>query len=295
MAKRVKHSPVQTRSGKKVDKSQVNENISETGEKKPELMIAKIMELLETMNTRMEKSIEIDILRAERKQAGMEIFEQSRGEKKTKIPDEGATMTRSNENANVLRALRIPWDGWLKNPFEEMSFKGREDRQNPMIFIERFEKIAEYEKITEEKQLHYFSRTLKGPAHDWFKMINPKTIHSAKSLFKDYYWNRKIQTMFRQFLYNGRYMPNRGSSMSEYALSIPQRAKILNPPMEDKDIINLLRDHFETEIAREIRPSTVKDLNDLIFLLDSIENAKRPKKSRMNFIIIRRIARRNFR
>ena len=48
----------------------------------------------------------------------------------------GSSQGNSRTNA------RIPRGGWLQNPFEELKFSGREDAQNPLKFLRRFETIA---------------------------------------------------------------------------------------------------------------------------------------------------------
>ena len=39
-----------------------------------------------------------------------------------------------------------------------------------MRFIQRFEKIAEYEEVNERDKLHYFGETLKENATTWYEL-----------------------------------------------------------------------------------------------------------------------------
>ncbi|KMQ84568.1 udp-4-amino-4-deoxy-l-arabinose-oxoglutarate aminotransferase, partial [Lasius niger] len=54
--------------------------------------------------------------------------------------DSAISVVKVGKNAFV--NAKLPRGGWLKNPFEELTFKGRTDPQNPMKFLRRFEKIA---------------------------------------------------------------------------------------------------------------------------------------------------------
>ncbi|XP_018317937.1 trichohyalin-like [Mycetomoellerius zeteki] len=55
---------------------------------------------------------------------------------------EGMAREGSNREKRP-REFKLPRGGWLKNPFEDLSFIGRRDSQNPMRFMNRFERIAE--------------------------------------------------------------------------------------------------------------------------------------------------------
>jgi len=57
--------------------------------------------------------------------------------------------------------IKFPRGGWLKNPFEELTFIERKDIQNPMRFVQRLKKIADYEDIEMRDRLHYFGRTMR--------------------------------------------------------------------------------------------------------------------------------------
>lgn len=100
---------------------------------------------------------------------------------------------------------KLPRGGWLKNPFDDLKYIGWTDTQNPIKFIRRFEKIAEYENVQREEQLYYFGKCLKGTASNWFDMREPENIEDAKKAFTDYYWGEEQQARFRELVYAGTY------------------------------------------------------------------------------------------
>lgn len=95
-----------------------------------------------------------------------------------------------NENANNNTPIyaRLPRGGWIKNPFEDISFHGKSDRQNPIRFLQRFEKLALYERVSEEDQVHYFGQCMKGNASQWFELQNVETIQDVKRVFKAHFF-----------------------------------------------------------------------------------------------------------
>ncbi|XP_029669881.1 uncharacterized protein LOC115239478 [Formica exsecta] len=178
-------------------------------------------------------------------------------------------------NTNMLENIRLPRGGWLMDPFAEIKYKGREDGQNPIKFLRKFEKIAEYENIDYKDQLHYFKKCMKGNASNWIEVNDPDYIEKAKESFREYFWGDEQQARFRKNLYTGKYRSEKGETMAEYAISLAKQAKYLEPPMSDHEIIRCEKRHFGNEIAREIQPSTAKSIGELTSLLDDMEYEKK--------------------
>lgn len=65
--------------------------------------------------------------------------------------------------------------------------------------------------------------------------------------------------------------------MTEYALG---QAKTLNPPMPDQEIIQTVREHFDADISRELRPSVIRTVVDMVAMLDTLENEKETRRLR---------------
>lgn len=182
-----------------------------------------------------------------------------------------AKRNRECEKGEGLSGIKLPRGGWLKNPFEEISFVGRKDGQNLMRFVNRFERIADYEGVEECDKLHYFGRALRDNAAIWFELNEPETYSEAKRLFLEQFWGEEEQSRFRQRIYTGKYRPDRGMSMADYAQEYARQAKLLDPPMSEHEIIRAVKGHFSIDIAREIRATTVSNLKDMMKLLSSIE------------------------
>ncbi|KMQ83219.1 s68305 gag polyprotein, partial [Lasius niger] len=155
---------------------------------------------------------------------------------------------------------KLPRGGWLKNPFEELTFKGRIDPQNPMKFLRRFEKIARYEGVGKNDQLYFFGRCMRGTASNWFDVRDPDDIDETIDSFTDYFWGEEQQARFREDIYNERYKAEVGTTMAEYALNLSKQAKYLRSPMSEHEVIRCVKRLFGASVAREIRPTTVKSI-----------------------------------
>ncbi|KMQ89852.1 s68306 pol retrotransposon woot [Lasius niger] len=183
---------------------------------------------------------------------------------------------------NTVIQARLPKGGWLRNPFEELKYTGRSDPQNPMRFLSRFERIAKYEGVGETEQLYYFGKCMRGTASSWYDVHEPEDIEEAKNAFTEHFWGEEQQARFREEIYTGTYRAESNATMSEYALGLSKKAKYLIPPMSVHEIIRCVKRHFGPGIAREIRPTTVKTIEEFVNLLDELEyERKRVQKERL--------------
>jgi hypothetical protein len=170
--------------------------------------------------------------------------------------------------------IRLPHGGWLKSPFDELRFNGKQDSMNPMRFLKRFESVAKYENIDETEQIYFFGKCLKDQASVWWELHDFINIRDAKDEFVAFYWSDDKQARFREKLYTGKYKTSKNIRMSDYALDLVKQAKLLQPPMTDRELIRCIKRHFDKEIAREIRATTARTISDLIELLEEIQDER---------------------
>ncbi|XP_024893784.1 uncharacterized protein LOC112468715, partial [Temnothorax curvispinosus] len=174
---------------------------------------------------------------------------------------------------------RLPRGGWIKSPFDDLTFIGKTDKQNPIRFLEKFEKLAKYEGVSEEEQMFYFGKCMRGAASQRHELQLAESIEEIKDKFRQYFWGCQAQMRFRQQIYFGKYKPGT-MSMTEYALNMARQAKTLRPPMTDEELVQTLREHFDGDVARELRPSIAKTVTDMIDMLDTLENERETRRLR---------------
>ncbi|XP_011688451.1 PREDICTED: uncharacterized protein LOC105450356 [Wasmannia auropunctata] len=162
-----------------------------------------------------------------------------------------ATKQRQADDAVVLAkrdtvpenewTIRMPRGGWLQNPFQDITYSGKRDIQNPIRFLHKFEKTATYERVSDADKLHFFAKAMRGAASLWFELNQPDTFEEAVKSFKENFWSDKDQNKFREELYTTRYAykadNKENMSMADYALSLARQAKTLDPPMLESEII----------------------------------------------------------
>ncbi|KMQ91975.1 s68305 gag polyprotein [Lasius niger] len=197
------------------------------------------------------------------------------GEKRTIDPRRnGDTEVAGTSAKHAGNEMKLPQGGWIVSPFEDVKFSGKRDAMNPMRFVRKFERIAQYEIIDDAEQLYFFGKCLKDQAAIWFELQEVDTIKDAKEKFVRYFWGEEQQAKFREKIYTGRYKQTKDSRMADYALDLARQAKMLEPPMGDKEFIRAIKRHFEKETTREIRTTTATSVAELISLLDEIQDEK---------------------
>lgn len=181
---------------------------------------------------------------------------------------------------NALPGIRLQHGGWLTNPFADLKFTGRTDKQTPLRFLEKFQRTADYEEIPDSERIYFFGKCMTAQAADWWELQNYATHADAIQGFKTFYWSDETQSQNREFLYTGKYKQQINRPMSDYAIRIAREAKLLQPPMSDHEIFRCLKRHFSHDIARELRPSFVRTIEDMCRLLDEIEADKKQNEQR---------------
>jgi hypothetical protein len=174
---------------------------------------------------------------------------------------------------------RIPMGGWLRSPFEGIIYRGEQDPQNAALFVKRFESIARDEGVDERTQLSYFKRCMKGSASDCMELKQPRSIEEAKQAFIQHYWGTQAQAYFRREINFARYNPNGGLSMAEYTLQLMRKARTLEPPMVDIEFIYTVKEHFTDEIRKELRPTSVRTVEEMVNILEIIDYERANRKS----------------
>lgn len=174
----------------------------------------------------------------------------------------------------IPEGIRLPRGGWIKNPFDEIKFTGKNEDLNPIRFLKKFDNIARFEDVDETDQLYFFGRCMREQASVWFEIHDFNDVHEARNEFTNYFWGETQQAKFREKLYQGKYKPSKNLRMADYALDLARKAKTLEPPMGDAEIIRCVKRHFDKEISREIKIATTKTVSDLIFLLEQLNDER---------------------
>lgn len=199
---KVVHSPQSIlRSGKIREISESQPNLSrtrterderfETLERKMEAIMAAISELkARRSRDSSPKSIISEEVR--------NVTKTKRATRETGYSSDETNAREANMQIANIGGMRFSRGGWIKNPFDELKFVGRNDKINPIRFLKRFNEIAKYERVDEIEQLYFFGKCLKDQAAMWFEIRDFACIYDAKNEFVKHFWGENQQAKFRE-------------------------------------------------------------------------------------------------
>lgn len=179
-------------------------------------------------------------------------------------------------------------DPTVNSMLQDISYSGRKDRTNPIRFLNKFEEVMEYEQVPEGEKRFYFARCLRGAAKNWYELHDFQSYRQARTGFKHFFWGQEDQARFRETMLTGQYEDNQNETLCEYFLRHAREAQMLEPPMNEHEIIRSLKRHFTEDIARELRPGSTRTLAEAAEILEEIQNQmdffdRRKKSNQRNY------------
>lgn len=170
--------------------------------------------------------------------------------------------------------LYLPRSASIFNPFTNLKFAGVGDKMHPILFLKKFQQIANFEQIDKRSQLHYFEMCLTGSASIWWGTRCIDNVEEAIEAFRHKYWNTSQQLDLNHKLLIGRYGAIGDGSMSEYTARNFQDNSLLDNPLPEREFVAAIVAHFPREVERELRVSLVKTVPHLLEVLDEIEASR---------------------
>ena len=127
--------------------------------------------------------------------------------------------------------------------------------------------------LSEVDKVNWVVRQLKCTLAEWFTIVQNK-ITVYKDLvdhFRARYWNKEVQQKICVQLGFGKYTPAKGSK-EKYLIQLVSKAKYLEPPMSEAEIVNKLAHHFSHGIQILVITQGIKRIEELLLLLTKWEN-----------------------
>ena len=149
-----------------------------------------------------------------------------------------------------------------------------EDSDDPKAFIGELQEYLAVKRIPEEYKMTIVRKCFKGNAANWLdlSMGNSNDFGTFINLFLNRYWGANRQGSIRLELSNGKFNPRIDKSMVNYFMKVARKSKMLDPPINEKDLINMVTTHFPETIQNYIiiaKPSSVAAMIDLLLALES--------------------------
>jgi hypothetical protein len=100
---------------------------------------------------------------------------------------------------------------------------------------------------------------------------NLRDYDQFKVAFANTYWSRSKQSLVRCNLYQGRYTPQAGLSLSSYFLKYATMASYLTPKPSEEEIVEAVRHHFPVMVQRAMIGTQLRTVGETLDLLKRVE------------------------
>ncbi|VVC36387.1 Hypothetical protein CINCED_3A019699 [Cinara cedri] len=162
-------------------------------------------------------------------------------------------------------------------------FNGNLTPTHPEAFLVEINDYFQFQNIPDSLKINMVRRRMTGDAKQWFHALTPPptTFHDFTVLFRQHFWSYNKQLMTRNEL-SRPYSHRDTSSLQKHAIEWINKAKYLNPPMENETLIFQILSHFPETVASPLRILRIKTLNELIDHLSYAEHSYRPNNNSSN-------------
>nr|CAI5842451.1 unnamed protein product [Callosobruchus analis] len=131
---------------------------------------------------------------------------------------------------------------------------------HPMQFLNKIERLFNDAGVPEEAKVGLAMSCLKQSAADWAMNKEQKLgcYDDFRRAFRERYWNAEHERALYYDLKYGEYM---GGNRGDYLLKVAGSASYLSNPIPESDLVQMLVDHFPSEIKRGVVLNGIKNLD----------------------------------
>jgi len=118
---------------------------------------------------------------------------------------------------------------------------------------------------SDQVKINCISDNFTGKALLWYNTLLPPPINynDFVDLFKDYFLSQSLQRSIRNELYRPYYHRNE-ATMSEHAMDWISRARYLQPPIDQMEMVDQITSHFSYNVSLALRGLRILTTNELI-------------------------------
>lgn len=174
----------------------------------------------------------------------------------------------SNTSGITLDYTRIPtYDGTLSP-------------MHPEEFIDKVDQYFLIHPVPDQVKINLISEKLVGKARLWYTtLIPPPAVYKDfLSLFRNHFWSTSQQRAIRNDLYRPHFHRDY-SSMQEHAMDWISRARYLQPPIDQTEMVDQIISHFSYNISLALRGLRINTTNELIQQLSYLQHAHNPSNN----------------
>lgn len=178
----------------------------------------------------------------------------------------------SNFSNNLSQISSITLD-----PHRIPKYNGQLTPVHPADFLEKVGHYFLVHNAPDQVKINFVSDNFTGKASLWYTTLLPPPLiyEEFVTLFREYFWSPSLQRQIRNDLYRP-YHHEDPSTMSEHAMDWINRARHLQPPIEQMEMVDQIISHFSYHVSLALRGLRILTTNDLIKELTYLQRSNAP-------------------
>jgi len=186
----------------------------------------------------------------------------------------------SNFSNNISQLTNITLD-----PQRIPKYNGQLSPVHPVDFLDKVNQYFLKHNAPDHVKINFVSDNFTGKVLLWYTtLLPPPLVYSDfVTSFQDYFWSNSLQRSIRNDLYRPHYHRDT-STMSEHTMDWINRARHLQPPIDQMEMVDQITSHFSYNIALALRGLRILTTNDLIKQLTYLQRANSPTNNSNNNI-----------
>ncbi|CAI6358354.1 unnamed protein product [Macrosiphum euphorbiae] len=181
----------------------------------------------------------------------------------------------SNLSNNVSQLSSISMD-----PNRIPKYNGQLTPVHPADFLDKVDHYFLIHNAPDQVKINFVSDNFTGKALLWYTTLLPPPLIYAEfvTLFRDYFWSPSLQRQIRNELYRPYYHED-PSTLSEHAMDWINRARHLQPPIEQVEMVDQIISHFSYHLSLALRGLRILTTNDLVKELTYLQRSNGPSSA----------------
>jgi len=153
-------------------------------------------------------------------------------------------------------------------------FTGHRQDVHPEKFLSQLDQYFLYNCPYDNQRIELFQRRLTRGSRVWFDslMPAPTTYEEVKKLFRQQFWSAATQRKIRNEIFQP-YQYRSPVGINTHAMTWIAKAKYLNPPIDQFDLVGIIIQHYPSTLGMAIRGRGPQTTNALLAVLTEIEES----------------------
>lgn len=164
------------------------------------------------------------------------------------------------------------------DPHRVPKYNGQLSPTHPADFLDKVDQYFLMHNASDQVKINFISDNFTGKALLWYNTLLPPPVNynDFVSLFKDYFWSQSLQRSIRNELYRPYYHRDE-ATMSEHAMDWISRARHLQPPIDQMEMVDQITSHFSYNVSLALKGLRILTTNELIKQLTYLQRAHVPQ------------------